>query len=260
MLVVMAHGSLAAAGEPATTKKTLVPARSLLAAMTKAVGTVDTKFVAMTLVEEQIEKAGEFLAGPPVACFGLRKLGDKLAYTYFILFRGEVKGKRLKINFDVPSSVGGHEADVKPFIEIGDRKIPIEYQFKADPKTGDLLHESLKVDGKNYDKAGSRVFLVDLTQPKIAVQAVKVNLPDQVPDGADDKEFSTKVTRALQQLQEKSTEVKTFLNLKHPPHPASAKESYDANSMPVRGTSGHGCPFRLQSRDHARPVETECNR
>jgi hypothetical protein len=224
----------AAAQEPQAPKRTFSQ-HSLLTASTKAVGTVDTKFSALTLVEEQIEKNGQYLEGPPVACFGIRKLGDKLTYTYFVVFRGKPEPKRLKVAFDVPSGVGGHNADVKPFIEVGERKIPIEYKFEADPKTGTILKEALKVDGKDYDKAGPRVFLIDLTEPKIVVRPPQAKLPDSVPDGHDDKDLSLKVTRALQQLEDKSPQLRIFLE----PDPPFGSASIQTQGT-SRGSAGEG--------------------
>jgi hypothetical protein len=207
---------------------------SLLTASTKAVGTVDTKFSALTLVTEQIEKDGQYLEGPPAACFGIRKLGDQLAYTYFIVFRGQPK-LHLKVNFDVPSGVGGHNADVKPFIEVGERKIPIEYKFEADPKTGTILKESLKVDGKDYGKSGPRVFLIDLTEPKIVVRPTQAKSPDSVPDGHDAMDLSAIVARALQQLEEKSPQVRIFLQ-PDPPFGSASTQSQGTS----RGSAGEG--------------------
>src|SRR5688572_8273649 len=76
--------------EPRTPKRTF-STQSLLTAVTTSVDAVPTKFSGMTLVEEQLEKDGQFLRGPAVACFGIRKLGEQLSYTYFIVFKGEPK-------------------------------------------------------------------------------------------------------------------------------------------------------------------------
>jgi hypothetical protein len=222
-----------AAQEPQRPKRTFSQ-HSLLTASTTAVGTVDTKFSALTLVEEQIEKSGQYLKGPPAACFGIRKLGDQVAYTYFIVFRGQPKPNRLKVAFDVPSGVGGHNADVKPFIEVAERKIPIEYKFEADPKNGAILKESLKVDGKDYDKS-VRVFLIDLTEPKIVVRPTQAKLPASVPDGHDDKDLSARVARALEQLGEKSPQVRIFLE-PDPPVGSAAIQSRGTS----RGSAGEG--------------------
>jgi hypothetical protein len=111
--------------------------------------------------------------GPPVACYGYVKLKDKTRYTYFVLFKADPKKHKPCGILGDGVDGSGPVADLKITITAGDTKFQYTYKIKADSKAGTVESESLTIDGKEYDKKIPQLFLVDLTQEKMACRVVK---------------------------------------------------------------------------------------
>jgi RNA polymerase sigma factor (sigma-70 family) len=151
--------------------------------------------------------------GFPVVCFGLnQRPGKKARYLYLILFKaGPQKPSSQGAEGNFRGSADGAEESMS--IRFDDRAIDLAYQFEADPKTHALVRESLKVGDMEVKDGDSRVFLVDLTQAKVTYRPVRVALPDAVPnlnDGEEKKTWGPTLLRAIEQLEEKSPEIKKF--------------------------------------------------
>ena len=172
---------------------------------------------------QSVMKVGDFqgmalleIDEKPAACFGLHKLpGQKPRYTYLLLFKPDPKAER-------GSGVGGGgsaslssngdgECDLKFEAMPSGRTIEIEYKMKSDGKT--ILSEALKVGGKEIDKDGPRVFLVDLAEARPTCQPVKYT-PTAVPDPGNEKDWGQLSLKAKAELIEKSPEAKAFFGPK----------------------------------------------
>jgi len=150
--------------------------------------------------------------GKPAACFGLHMLpGGKPRYTYLLLFKPDPKSERgsgtggggsLSIGSD-----GKGECDLKLTAMPKGREIEIEYKMKCDGKS--VVSEMLKVGGKEIEKDGPRVFLVDLADEKATCHPVKYT-PAAVPDFADEDAWGRQILKAEAELIEKSPEAKAF--------------------------------------------------
>ncbi len=145
--------------------------------------------------------------GNAAACFGFVKVGGKLRYTYFLLFKVdpakiEKDGHGIGSRGDLKIFFGLDAGDLPMEVRLGDKKIEFTYKFQVDARAG-TISERIKIGGKEYGKDVPRVFLVDLTQEKITYLPVKDALPEPV-GGADD------VAKALHRLEEKHADVKAF--------------------------------------------------
>jgi hypothetical protein len=151
--------------------------------------------------------------GIPVACLGLnQRPGKKARYLYLILFRaGPQKPSRQGVEGNIRGSSDGAKENLH--IHVDGQVIDLAYEFEADEKTHALVRESLKVGDTEIKEGDPRVLLVDLTQPKVTYRPVKVDLPEAVPDlndNEDKKAWGPTILRAIEQLEEKSPEIKKF--------------------------------------------------
>jgi hypothetical protein len=155
-----------------------------------------------------------FDKGLPVACFGLNKRPkDKGKYLYFLLFKtspGPLGGLGTEGN---TTSREDDEADDTLRITLGKKVIEVAYKYTADKKTHALKSETITVGKSEIKKGDPRVLLVDLTKEVVTYRAIKVALPDEVPDLTDSKKktWPGTVLRAVEQLRKKSPEVAKFL-------------------------------------------------
>jgi hypothetical protein len=154
-----------------------------------------------------------FDKGVPVACFGVNKRPkDKGKYLYLLLFKAPavpLAGQGVKGS----ASSKGDDADDALRITLGKKVIDLAYKYTADEKTHALTSETITVGKTPIKKGDPRVFLVDLTGKELTYRAVKVALPDEVPDlkDAEKKTWPGTVLRAVEQLRKKSPEVAKFL-------------------------------------------------
>lgn len=152
----------------------------------------------------------------PAACFGIHKLpGGKPRYLYLLLFkpdpkqaRGSGAGGGGSITLD---SDGQGECDLKLTAMPSGKELEIEYKMKSDGKA--IVSEMLKVGGKEIEKEGPRVFLVDLSQASPVFLAVKAS-PAVVPDFADEEAWGKQILKAKAEMIEKSPEAKAFFTPK----------------------------------------------
>jgi hypothetical protein len=150
--------------------------------------------------------------GRPFVCFGLDKRPTgKEKYLYFILLKTSPGMTDNQWQFQTRSSED--EADNAFAITIGGKKVEIAHKFKAYGKTHEITSSELKIGDVEVKEGTPRVFLVDLTQEKLTCRPLKIDLPEQVPDWKDEerKTWPQTVARAVEQLREKSSEVKDFL-------------------------------------------------
>jgi len=151
--------------------------------------------------------------GKPAAAFGLRQSpGGKAKYNYLLLFKPDPKAesnssaggesKESSIN-----SEGKGKTDLRLFVKVQGREVKVDHLLDVDGET--VNSETIKVDGKEYDKDGPRVFLVDLVDQKAAIIPVKVTL-EAVPDFADEDSWGKQILAAVKEVQEKSKEAKAF--------------------------------------------------
>jgi hypothetical protein len=151
----------------------------------------------------------------PRVVFGLNKRpNDKGRYTYFLLLKERPKERAgLEFKMEGRWSSLGHEADGTTRLTLSGKPIEYSYHFKADETTQALLEETVKIGGKVLAKGDPRVYLVDLTRDKVICQPVLVDLPGEVPDLSDreKKTWGPAVRRTIEQLKEKSAEVRQFL-------------------------------------------------
>jgi hypothetical protein len=152
----------------------------------------------------------------PVAVFGLNKRpNDKGRYTYFLLLKDH-PGKRTGIHFKMEGHWYSSEqrADGTTRLTLSGKQIELGYHFKADEMTLALLEETVKIGGKDLKKGDALVYLIDLTRDEVAYRPVIVDMPDEVPDLNDSegkKTWGPTVRRTIEQLKEKSAEVRKFL-------------------------------------------------
>jgi hypothetical protein len=150
--------------------------------------------------------------GRPVACFGFNKRPkERGRYIYLILFRAPAGASDFKIAGSGRTSAD--RATREDYVVLGGKRLDLTYQFTADEKTHAMTSEALKIGGKEIKEGDPRVFLVDLTQEKVVYEPVKVDLPDVVPDLADDdkKQWAETLHKAINQLRKKSPSVEKFL-------------------------------------------------
>lgn len=155
----------------------------------------------------------------PLVCFGLnQRPKQKARYTYIILFK---TGPEKITSTGVSGKISGtlDRADEAFDISLGKKVVKVAHKFTTDEKTGTVASESLKVGDTEVKPDSPRVFLVDLTQPKLVYRPVKVDLPTEVPEfpKKSDESWGPVVLRAVNQLKEKSPEVKKFLEPPAPP-------------------------------------------
>jgi hypothetical protein len=155
--------------------------------------------------------------GLPAACFGLDKQeGGKPRYTYLLLFKvGPPGGRGSGTGGSFAGSTGSDGSrDVKLEVEarpVG-RKVSVKYGLKTEAKTGQVLEESLTVEGKEYGKDGPRVFLVDLTGENTICVPVKDFVPATVPDFAAQDEWAAQIVKVIAEAKEKSLAAKEFFS------------------------------------------------
>jgi len=151
--------------------------------------------------------------GKPAAAFGLRQApGGKAKYNYLLLFKPDPKAESNSSagGESKESSIGSDgkgKSDLRLFVKVQGREVKVDHQLDVDGEK--VNSETLKVDGKEYDKDGPRVFLVDLYDQKAAIVPLKVKL-DAVPDFADEDAWGKKILAAVKEVQEKSKEAKAF--------------------------------------------------
>jgi hypothetical protein len=151
--------------------------------------------------------------GKPAACFGLHQPpGGKARFTYLILFKPDPKGESGtgtggELRTEGINSDGKIVCDLKMEAFAGKHKIPVNYTLDADAKG--INSETLTVEGKDYGKDGPRVFLLDLGDEKAKCLAIK-QIPETVPEFADEKAWGKQILQAVKELKEKSAEAKSF--------------------------------------------------
>lgn len=161
-------------------------------------------FVGMQLLE---------IEGRPIACYGLHKPPHSpTRYTYLMLFNsaanpakgaGVKGGGKSQIN-----SNGRLQCDLKMTAVLGEREIDVQYKIHADGMK--VQSETLTIAGKHYGKERPTVFLVDLSDATAPIETVPV-VPAAVPDFSKEDEWPTQIRRAIQELRNKSPEVRKFL-------------------------------------------------
>ncbi len=153
-----------------------------------------------------------FDKGFPLVCFGLNKRPkEKGQYLYILLFKnGPAKPTSQGISAGVQGN--GARTDEEERVTLGDKEVKIALQYGIDDKTNVLKDEVIRVGGTEI-KGDARVFLVDLSQKEVTYKPVKVALPTEVPDVGDEghKTWPATVLRAVEQLRQKSPEVRRFL-------------------------------------------------
>jgi hypothetical protein len=153
--------------------------------------------------------------GVPIACFGLNKRpNEKTLYAYLLLFKtpatqpgggvGTADGKGVSTNFSL---------DTEATVMFNGKKVAVGYRFTADEKTNTLTSETVKLGGEAVKPDAPRIHLVDLTRQKVTFVPVRGEVAVEVPDltDPDQKTWAKSVDRAIEQLKEKSPEVKKFL-------------------------------------------------
>jgi hypothetical protein len=153
--------------------------------------------------------------GVPVACFGLNKRPkEKTQYAYLLLFKapaaepggsvGTVDGKGSSTTFSL---------DTEATVTFNGKKVTVAYRFTADEKKNTLTSDTVKLGGQEVKGDAPRIHLVDLTRREVTFVPVKVDGSVEVPDltDRDHKTWARSVDRAIEQLKEKSPEVKKFL-------------------------------------------------
>ena len=151
--------------------------------------------------------------GKPAAAFGLRQApGGKAKYNYLLLFKADPKAESNSSagGESKESSIGSDgkgKSDLRLFAKVQGREVKVDHQIDVDGEK--VISETLKVDGKEYDKDGPRVFLVDLVDKKAAIVPIKVT-PQAVPDFADEDAWGKQILAAVKELCEKSPEAKAF--------------------------------------------------
>jgi hypothetical protein len=148
----------------------------------------------------------------PAACFGLHQPpGGKARFTYLLIFKPDpsrARGSGIEgMGMSQISSDGTIACDLKMTARPSGREIKVDYLIEGDAQS--ISKEQLVVGGKDSGKDGPRVFLIDLADDKATCQPVKV-LPTTVPDFGDEETWGEQVQKALQELREKSPEVKAF--------------------------------------------------
>ena len=151
--------------------------------------------------------------GKPAAAFGLRQApGGKPKYNFLLLFKPDPKGESGTSSSGQAkeSSIGSDgkgKVDLRLSMSVQGREVKVDYKLDADGEK--VISETLKVDGKEYDKDAPRVFLVDLADKKAAIIPIKV-MPQAVPDFADEEAWGKQILAAVKELCEKSPEAKAF--------------------------------------------------
>ncbi|MFN0017126.1 MAG: hypothetical protein ACKVP0_02635 [Pirellulaceae bacterium] len=151
--------------------------------------------------------------GKPAAAFGLRQApGGKAKYNFLLLFKPDPKAESNSSagGESKESSIGSDgkgKSDLRLFVKVQGREVKVDHQLDVDGEK--VNSETVKVDGKEYDKDGPRVFLVDLADQKVAIIPIKVTL-DAVPDFADEDVWGQRILAAVKEVQEKSKEAKAF--------------------------------------------------
>ena len=151
--------------------------------------------------------------GKPAAAFGLRQApGGKAKYNFLLLFKPDPKAESNSSagGESKESSIGSDgkgKSDLRLFVKVQGREVKVDHQLDVDGEK--VNSETLKVDGKEYDKDGPRVFLVDLADKKASIIPIKVTL-DSVPDFADEDAWGKQILAAVKEVQEKSKEAKAF--------------------------------------------------
>jgi hypothetical protein len=161
----------------------------------------------------------------PVVWFGLLKLPkEKSRFLYMLVFKSPENAfkmsREIGSQHDGPSLVPGGAMDRfrvtgKTHLKLDDKRIETSYEADFDRKTNALIKEAMKIGDKEIKPGEPRVILVDLMQDKVSYQPVKVDLPDEAPDATTGHQtWGPAVMRAVEQLKNKSSEVKSFLEEK----------------------------------------------
>jgi hypothetical protein len=156
--------------------------------------------------------------GRPMAAFTLDKRpGEDHRYAYLLIFPPTVPaGVGTAVGTAAAVSASNTELSLTGEVLFGGKAVPIKYKATYDEATNKLTSETITLDGKELKKGDPRVYLVDLSGDKPVLKPVKVDLPASVPDLAeeDSKAWGAAVAKGLDQLKEKSPEVKAFLTPK----------------------------------------------
>jgi hypothetical protein len=152
--------------------------------------------------------------GVPVACFGLNKRpGEKTRYAYLLLFKAPGAKPAGGLRTDGKSQGTNFNLDLDATLTFNGKKVAVGYRFTADEKTNKLTSEAVKLGGKEIRPDAPRIYLVDLTRREITFVPVKVDVAVEAPDLTDSehKTWAKSVDQLIEQLKEKSPEVKKFL-------------------------------------------------
>jgi len=148
-----------------------------------------------------------------VACFGVDKRAKEPGrYTYLAIFKHDPKMPRENDGTETQFKV---EADVSRMIskfDLGDLHLQIAVDKQLDAASGKVLKETLTIGDKVVGKE-ARVFVIDLSQGKINVVPLKVELPKSVPDLADQehKTWLGVIDKAITEIKAQSQEAKKLL-------------------------------------------------
>jgi hypothetical protein len=111
-----------------------------------------------------------------------------------------------------PTTDGGPSAKSSGSLEIGDRKIVFEYQFRADPARKAAPIETLTLDGKPVDLDQGRVVLVDLSPNGGTCKQVRVDLPESPTHPREIEQIESQAKAMLKHLRQQSKTVREFVD------------------------------------------------
>jgi hypothetical protein len=169
--------------------------------------------------------AAQWLPDGNAVCYAITKSPkEKEKYLYFMVIKTGAAQPGGGVRMEGEAKGTENVKDDRWELELLDkaRRVKISYRFKTDAKTNAILsEESLVIGDLKLKPEDPRVVLVDLTGEKPSYKAVKVALPDAVPELADfeakraDAESRARVlSQAIRDLEKKSPEVKEFLATK----------------------------------------------
>jgi hypothetical protein len=148
-----------------------------------------------------------------VACFGLDKRAKEPArYTYLAIFKHDPKMPRENGGTETQFKVDAGLSRMMSKFNLGDLELILGVDKQLDATDGKVLKETLTLGDKVVGKE-ARVFVIDLSQGKVTVVPIKVELPKSAPDLADQehKTWSAALDNAIAELKAKSPEAKKLL-------------------------------------------------